>query len=88
LPGVAYAVAESISQSTDLWTMHTQYLLIFAGVLGTLMNIASFFQIKYTSALTHNVSGTAKSCVQSILAWFIYQYVWICLLCFGVFLPS
>jgi hypothetical protein len=55
--------------------MHTQYLLIFAGVLGTLMNIASFFQIKYTSALTHNVSGTAKSCVQSILAWFIYQYV-------------
>ena len=37
------------------------------------MNIASFFQIKYTSALTHNVSGTAKACVQSIIAWFVYR---------------
>jgi len=31
-----------------------------AAVMGYLINIASFLQIKYTSPLTHMISGTAK----------------------------
>jgi solute carrier family 35 (GDP-fucose transporter), member C1 len=30
-------------------------------------------QIKATSALTHNISGTAKACVQTVLAFWIWQ---------------
>ena len=59
--------------SEDLFSTRSLMILFMAGLLGTLTNIASFFQIKYTSPLTHNVSGTSKACVQSILAWFIYR---------------
>ncbi|KAJ3626809.1 hypothetical protein MTP99_017277 [Tenebrio molitor] len=39
-------------------------------------------QIKYTSALTHNISGTAKACAQTVLATYWYQetksIIWWC----------
>ena len=37
--------------------------MTIAAVMGYLINIASFLQIKYTSPLTHMISGTAKVCV-------------------------
>ncbi len=40
---------------------------------GYLLNIATYLQIKHTSALTHNVSGTAKASVQSVLGWLRYR---------------
>lgn len=100
-----FVFTEAVATSSTLWTLSSMNILFIAGLLGTLMNVASFFQvwfmflrwfifiltnisnkflhwflflslpfqIKYTSALTHNVSGTAKACVQSILAWIIYR---------------
>jgi GDP-fucose transporter C1 len=47
-------------------------VVIFTGVFGFLINIATFMQIEYTSALSHNVSGTAKSGLQTILAYGIW----------------
>lgn len=60
---------EIINQHADLlfsgffWTMMT-----LSGVFGFGIGIATILQIKVTSPLTHNISGTAKACVQTILA--------------------
>jgi GDP-fucose transporter C1 len=42
--------------------------MLLSGVFGFLINIATILQIKATSPLTHNISGTAKSVVQTALA--------------------
>lgn len=47
-------------------------MMIIAGVLGFLIGIVTVMQIQWTSPLTHNISGTAKACVQTILAYFIW----------------
>ena len=52
------------------WTAMT-----FAGFLGFSMGYVTGFQIQMTSPLTHNVSGTAKSYVQTLLAIIIYSEV-------------
>jgi len=47
-------------------------LILLTGLFGFLINIATFLQIRYTSPLSHNVSGTAKACVQTFLG----VYIW------------
>lgn len=47
--------------------------LTVAGVFGLLINIATYLQISLTSALTHNISGTAKACAQTVLGFMIYR---------------
>ena len=39
-----------------------------AGVFGFLIGIVTIAQISLTSPLTHNISGTAKACVQTLIA--------------------
>lgn len=46
-----------------------------AGFLGFSMGYVTGYQIKMTSPLTHNVSGTAKSYVQTLLAVIFYEEV-------------
>jgi hypothetical protein len=46
--------------------------MLVAAVMGYLINIASFLQIKYTSPLTHMISGTAKGAVQTVLSVMIF----------------
>nr|AEE62032.1 unknown [Dendroctonus ponderosae] len=55
---------------TDLffWT-----ILIGGGLCGFMIGFFTSLQIKFTSALTHNISGTAKACAQTILATYWYQ---------------
>lgn len=48
-------------------------LMFTAGFLGFAIGIVTVMQINYTSPLTHNISGTAKACVQTILALLIWQ---------------
>jgi GDP-fucose transporter C1 len=47
--------------------------MTFTGIFGFLINIAIFLQIKYTSPLTNNISGTLKACVQTLFAMAIYR---------------
>ena len=47
-----------------------------AGVLGFAIGIVTVMQINYTSPLTHNISGTVKACVQTILAILIFRSNW------------
>ena len=48
-------------------------LMTITAVMGFLINIAMFLQIKVTSPLTNTISGTAKACTQTILAWLIFR---------------
>jgi solute carrier family 35 (GDP-fucose transporter), member C1 len=45
------------------------------GVCGFLIGYVTTLQIKVTSPLTHNISGTAKACAQTVLATSWYQDV-------------
>lgn len=62
--GELHRVAGS-SHITDLafWGMMT-----LGGVFGFAIGYVTGLQIKYTSPLTHNVSGTAKACAQTLIA--------------------
>ncbi|XP_071761819.1 GDP-fucose transporter 1 isoform X1 [Centroberyx gerrardi] len=55
----------SFSRLGDLnfWGMMT-----LGGVFGFAIGYVTGLQIKYTSPLTHNVSGTAKACAQTVIA--------------------
>lgn len=46
---------------------------MLAGIFGFAIGYVTALQIKVTSALTHNISGTAKSCVQTVLATYWYE---------------
>lgn len=47
-------------------------LMVVGGIFGFLIGIVTIMQIKATSPLTHNISGTAKACIQTILALFLW----------------
>ncbi|KAG0052801.1 hypothetical protein BGZ83_002110 [Gryganskiella cystojenkinii] len=61
-------------------------LMTITGVAGFLINTAMFLQIKYTTALTNTISGTAKSCVQTLMAMVFYQNPITAMNGFGIFL--
>jgi len=48
-------------------------LMTLTGITGFAINVAMFLQIKFTTPLTNTISGTAKSCVQTMLAALYFQ---------------
>ncbi|XP_017771841.1 PREDICTED: GDP-fucose transporter 1 [Nicrophorus vespilloides] len=50
-------------------------LMTVGGVCGFSIGFLTTLQIKVTSALTHNISGTAKACAQTVLATYWYDEV-------------
>eukprot|EP00565_Helicotheca_tamesis_P005293 CAMPEP_0185731752 /NCGR_PEP_ID=MMETSP1171-20130828/13903_1 /TAXON_ID=374046 /ORGANISM="Helicotheca tamensis, Strain CCMP826" /LENGTH=340 /DNA_ID=CAMNT_0028401077 /DNA_START=189 /DNA_END=1211 /DNA_ORIENTATION=+ len=74
LPLIAYfegdILMESASgqlQSSTFWSA-----MAVAGFFGFSIGIVTVLQIKATSPLTHNISGTAKAAVQSMMAFYIW----------------
>lgn len=56
------------------WTSpYLWFMLIVAGIFGIAIGYVTSLQIQVTSPLTHNVSGTAKACAQTILACVVYS---------------
>lgn len=54
-------------------TLNYWFLLFISGLLGVSISFATAAQIKYTSPLTHNVSATAKSAAQTVIALLVYK---------------
>lgn len=50
-------------------------VMTLSGFFGIAIGYVTGLQIKVTSPLTHNISGTAKACAQTILAVFVNQEV-------------
>lgn len=49
------------------------FLLSISGVMSFFISIVTNASIKYTSPLTHNISGTAKACFQTVIAVIYYH---------------
>ncbi|RWS23367.1 GDP-fucose transporter 1-like protein [Leptotrombidium deliense] len=62
-----------ISSYQRLGDIHFWYLMTVSGVFGFAIAFVTGLQIKVTSPLTHNISGTAKACTQTILACIWYH---------------
>jgi GDP-fucose transporter C1 len=56
-----------------LFSSYFWFIMVIGGVFGFLIGIVTIMQIKVTSPLTHNISGTAKASVQTVLAFWIWQ---------------
>lgn len=54
---------------------HFWMLMTVSGVFGFMIGFVTGLQIQVTSPLTHNISGTAKACAQTILAVTYFQDV-------------
>ncbi|XP_030621858.1 GDP-fucose transporter 1 isoform X2 [Chanos chanos] len=52
--------------------LHFWSMMTVGGVFGFAIGYVTGLQIKFTSPLTHNVSGTAKACAQTVLAVIYY----------------
>lgn len=56
-------VSNKMQVSTSFWLY-----LSLSGVMAYFISVATNASIKYTSPLTHNISGTAKACLQTVIA--------------------
>ncbi|XP_044753867.1 GDP-fucose transporter 1 [Coccinella septempunctata] len=56
-----------------LWDISFWFPMTIGGLCGFSVGFLTSLQIKYTSALTHNISGTAKACAQTVLATYWYK---------------
>lgn len=52
----------------SFWTM-----MIAGGVFGFAIGYVTGLQIQVTSPLTHNISGTAKACAQTVMATYLFN---------------
>eukprot|EP01127_Copromyxa_protea_P003483 TRINITY_DN13291_c0_g1_i1.p1 TRINITY_DN13291_c0_g1~~TRINITY_DN13291_c0_g1_i1.p1 ORF type:complete len:344 (-),score=86.05 TRINITY_DN13291_c0_g1_i1:22-1053(-) len=59
--------------ATSLLTNEVAQGIVWTGVLGYLINIAIFLQMKMTSPLTGTISGTVKGVLQVLFGWLIFQ---------------
>lgn len=67
LPALAAAVDNQLVNGV-FWSA-----MFVAGFFGFSIGIVTVLQIKATSPLSHNISGTAKAAVQSAMAFYIWQ---------------
>ncbi|KAM6159242.1 GDP-fucose transporter 1 [Rhynchocyon petersi] len=56
-----------------LGSAHFWGMMTLGGLFGFAIGYVTGLQIKFTSPLTHNVSGTAKACAQTVLAVLYYE---------------
>ncbi|KAM5138705.1 GDP-fucose transporter 1 [Mantella aurantiaca] len=56
-------------------SLHFWGMMTLGGIFGFAIGYVTGLQIKFTSPLTHNISGTAKACAQTVLAVFYDQQV-------------
>ena len=61
-----------VLHSAKLFDMVFWTLMCVSGVFGFLIGLVTVMQVQATSALTHNISGTAKAAAQSILAFYVW----------------
>eukprot|EP01098_Paradermamoeba_levis_P015610 TRINITY_DN8019_c0_g1_i2.p2 TRINITY_DN8019_c0_g1~~TRINITY_DN8019_c0_g1_i2.p2 ORF type:complete len:453 (-),score=124.41 TRINITY_DN8019_c0_g1_i2:82-1440(-) len=76
----------ALVSSTHFYSRTFWLTMTLTGVFGYILNIAIYLQIKYTSPLTHNLSGTAKATVQTLLSVWIYKNEITPMNGFGIFL--
>jgi GDP-fucose transporter C1 len=64
---------EQVFQFPNLFTGYFWFAMSLSGVLGFLTGFVTSLQIQVTSPLTHNISGTTKSYLQTVLGVLVYN---------------
>ena len=64
---------ERIKQFDGLYSIDFWFKMSITGFLGFFVGYATSLQIQLTSPLTHNISGTTKSCLQTVLGVFYFN---------------
>merc|ERR1712110_751755 len=57
-----------IASFEHLGSLHFWFLMTLGGIFGFAIGYVTGLQVKVTSPLTHNISGTAKAAAQTVLA--------------------
>ncbi|XP_034934194.1 GDP-fucose transporter 1 [Chelonus insularis] len=65
-----YQIILNYNKFNDLYFW---FIMVSGGVCGFAIGYVSALQIQVTSPLTHNISGTAKACAQTVLASYWYN---------------
>jgi len=87
LPLILFFEGDKLMEhSAELYSTVFWIGMTTAGVFGFLIGIVTVMQIEATSPLTHNISGTAKAAVQSVLAFHIWGNEATFGACLGIFL--
>ncbi|XP_073397827.1 GDP-fucose transporter 1 isoform X1 [Dendrobates tinctorius] len=58
----------TLSAFDKLYSSYFWGMMTLGGIFGFAIGYVTGLQIKFTSPLTHNISGTAKACAQTVLA--------------------
>ena len=73
IPLVLFFEYDILMEATEQLTSHEFWAaMTVAGFFGFSIGIVTILQIKATSPLSHNISGTAKAAVQSLMAFYIW----------------
>lgn len=72
---IIFGESSVVFNYSKIFNLPFWFAMTMAGVLGFSMGYVTGYQIQMTSPLTHNVSGTAKSYVQTLLAVIVYTEV-------------
>jgi GDP-fucose transporter C1 len=64
---------EKVIGFKNLFSIYFWAAMSFSGLLGFLVGYVTSLQIEVTSPLTHNISGTSKSYVQTVLGVVVYN---------------
>ena len=76
LSGLVFLFEKPLLYEFEHWnSLYFWSLALVAGIFGIAIGYVTSLQIHVTSPLTHNVSGTAKACAQTILACVAYSQV-------------
>ncbi|XP_044536993.1 GDP-fucose transporter 1 isoform X1 [Gracilinanus agilis] len=65
---LVFGELQSLAAFDRLDSAHFWGVMTLGGLFGFAIGYVTGLQIKFTSPLTHNVSGTAKACAQTVLA--------------------
>ncbi|XP_045119268.1 GDP-fucose transporter 1-like isoform X2 [Portunus trituberculatus] len=73
--GEGPAILSLLSGATTATTTTTTFwaMMVLSGLFGFAIGYVTGLQIQVTSPLTHNISGTAKACTQTVLAMWWYD---------------
>jgi GDP-fucose transporter C1 len=59
---------EMLAEFDKLSSVYFWAMMTLGGIFGVAIGLVTMLQIKFTSPLTHNISGTAKACAQTVIA--------------------
>lgn len=86
IPLILYFEGDIIMNAQETLTSSAFWsAMSVAGFFGFSIGIVTVLQIKATSPLSHNISGTAKAAVQSLMAFYLWGNDWTVLGVLGIF---